>query len=295
MGLKLSRTIRKIRNKILYKIKDINLPTYYFFRFIGALFKFIYSINKKKKNIHFSKKIDEINKFEYKITSQNNEDGIIQHIFKKINLEKINFVEIGFDYYENNSINFFKNVNKGVLIDSSEEKVKILNFLVKLIYRNNKITVLKNFVTKSNINQIISEKFDNSDDIDFLSLDLDGIDYYVLEELKIRPKFLCLEYNFWYGNSVKCSVPYSHSFRWQMGSTYSGASIAAISELAKNKGYSLIALESASVNAFFVRNDLKKNFKTLDYRSSFSYPSKYNLKEIEKAQTELFKKKLNYF
>ena len=96
-----------------------------------------------------------------------------------------------------------------MLIDSSEEKVKILNFLVKLIYRNNKITVLKNFVTKSNINQIISEKFDNSDDIDFLSLDLDGIDYYVLEELKVRPKFLCLEYNFWYGNSVKCSVPYS--------------------------------------------------------------------------------------
>ena len=48
-------------------------------------------------------------------------------------------------YYENNSINFFKNVNKGVLIDSSEEKVKILNFLVKLIYRNKKITVLKNF------------------------------------------------------------------------------------------------------------------------------------------------------
>ena len=295
MGLKLSRKIRKIKNKILHKIKDMNLPTYYFFRFIGALFKFIYYINKKKQNTHFSNKIDEINKFEYKITSQNNEDGIIEHIFKKINLEKINFVEIGFDYYENNSINFFKNVNKGVLIDSSEEKVKILNFLVKLIYRNNKITVLKNFVTKSNINQIISEKFDNSDDIDFLSLDLDGIDYYVLEELKVRPKFLCLEYNFWYGNSVKCSVPYSESFRWQMGSTYSGASIAAISELAKNKGYSLIALESASVNAFFVRDDLKKNFKTLDYRTSFSYPLKYNLKEIEKAQRDLLKKKLNYF
>ena len=46
-----------------------------------------------------------------------------------------------------------------------------------------------------------------------------------------------------------------------MGSTYSGASIAAISELAKNKGYSLIALESASVNAFFVRDDLKKILK----------------------------------
>ena len=156
MGLKLSRKIRKIKNKILHKIKDMNLPTYYFIRFISALFKFIYHINKKKQNTHFSKKIDAINKFEYKITSQNNEDGIIEHIFKKINLEKINFVEIGFDYYENNSINFFKNVNKGVLIDSSEEKVKILNFLVKLIYRNKKITVLKNFVTKSNINQIIS-------------------------------------------------------------------------------------------------------------------------------------------
>ena len=67
--------------------------------FVRFFRKFKKEINKSKSNIKFSDNLDKINQHEYKITSQNNEDGIIEHIFKKIPNEKY-FVEIGFDLYE---------------------------------------------------------------------------------------------------------------------------------------------------------------------------------------------------
>ena len=49
--------------------------------FIRSFRKFKKEINKDKSSVKFSDNLDEINQFEYKITSQNNEDGIIEHIF----------------------------------------------------------------------------------------------------------------------------------------------------------------------------------------------------------------------
>ncbi|MDC0516564.1 hypothetical protein OAN70_04095, partial [Candidatus Pelagibacter sp.] len=84
-----------------------------------SVLKFIYKKNKKKSYYKYSDSLENINKHEFKKTSQNNEDGIIEYIFNKIEIKKINFVEIGFDYYENNSLNFLDKVNKGLYIDGS--------------------------------------------------------------------------------------------------------------------------------------------------------------------------------
>ena len=100
MGLKLSRKIRSGRNYILGLIKKINEPIYKKLIFIGTTLKFIYKINRKKNFRVGSKNLDSINKQEYKITSQNNEDGIIDYITSKLKLKDLTFVEIGFDYYE---------------------------------------------------------------------------------------------------------------------------------------------------------------------------------------------------
>jgi len=85
---------------------------------------------------------------------------------------------------------------------------------------------------------------------------VDGNDYYLFENLKVRPKVICIEYNFWFGRDAKCSIPYDKNFTWEIGSTYVGASLNSLCELAKRKGYFLVALESHCVNAFFVRSDL---------------------------------------
>ena len=84
---------------------------YSFFLFLSVIRKFRKEINKQKKKDKFSDKLDKINYFEYRVTSQNNEDGIIEHIFSKVPNDKY-FVELGFDFIECNSLNLIKNGSK---------------------------------------------------------------------------------------------------------------------------------------------------------------------------------------
>ena len=294
MGLKLSRKIRTIRDSILLKLKIHFNRLYLILIFLGGLLKFLYKKNKKKVTKKYSSNLNQINEYEFKKTSQNNEDGIIEYIFKKLEITNCNFIEIGFDYYENNSLNILKNANKGIYVDGSEEKVFILRNILKLLYPKKNIKIINDLVDKNKINQIIETHFQNLD-IDFLSIDVDGIDYYIFENLKFNPKIICIEYNFWFGKKIKCSVPYDDKFVWEMGSLYSGSSLSALNSLAKSKGYYLVALDSACVNAFFVREDFRKHFEILDPKKDYKIPDKYSQEEVEIARENLLKKNLVYF
>ena len=296
MGIKLSRKTKKFRESILSFLKKRSFILYKLIISFFSLFKFLNKKFKKKSNIKFSDNLNDINKYEYKKTSQNNEDGIIEFIFKKIGLKKINFVEIGFDFYQNNSLNFLGKVNKGLFIDGSEDKVIKLKSIMTLLYPFKNISVIKKFIDKDNLNLIIDDHFRNDEEIDFFSIDVDGNDYYLLENLKVRPKIICIEYNFWFGGDVKCSVSYDKNFTWEIGSTYSGASLNSLCELAKRKGYHLIALESHCVNAFFIRSDLKNNFEIIDNIKYFRTPKYYSIDEIEdKKKLLLENKKITFF
>ena len=295
MGLKLSRKIYGLRNSILLSIKKLSPLLYKLLILIGAVFKFLYDISKKKKFQNFAKNLDEINQFEYKKTSQNNEDGIIDHLLHKLKLNNVNFVEIGFDYFQNNSLNLIKKTKKGLFVDGSEEKVFLLKYLLRFFYPMRNIKVTNSMISKDNINEIISKNFDIEDEIDFLSIDIDGVDYYVFENLKFRPKIVCIEYNFWYGKEAKCSIPYSEDFKWDMKSFYSGASLKALCFLANSKDYHLVALDSSCVNAFFVRGDLKNLFKALDSEKNFKVPLKYAEDEIKNEKNKLLNRPLVHF
>ena len=295
MGFKLSRKTKKTRKIILNFIKK---RSFFIFKIVISFFSIIKFINKKiqrKSYIKFSENLSEINNYEFRKTSQNNEDGIIKFIFDKIGQKKINFIEIGFDFYQNNSLNFLKKANKGLFIDSSEEKVIKLKSITKLFYPSKNIIVLKEYVNKDNLNSIIEKYFNNKQEIDFLSIDVDGNDYYLFEILKANPKVICIEYNFRFGPDIKCSVPYDKNFVWETGSPYFGASLNSLCALAKKKGYFLIALESSCVNAFFVRSDLKDKFEIINNIKYFKTPK--NVSDYEFAVTKefLLKKKLNIF
>jgi hypothetical protein len=295
MGLKLSRKIRSVRNFLLEFIKKRSSLIYLIIIVPFSILKFLYKKNKKKIYQKYSEKLDDINKYEFKKTSQNNEDGIIEYIFNKIQLKKINFVEIGFDYYENNSINYLYKVNKGLFIDGSKEKVLKLKSIINLFYPFKNITVLTKFIHKDNLNEIINSYYSEKEEIDFLSIDVDGNDYYLLDNLSLKPKIICVEYNFWFGSNIKCSIPYDKNFIWNQGSLYSGTSLNALCSLAKTKGYHLIALESNCVNAFFVRSDLSHNFDIIDNIKSFKIPKKYSNNEIIKGREYLLNTKLHFF
>ena len=133
MGLGLSRNIRSLKQKILSVIKKNFKPLYFFLIFFSGLIKFIYKKNKKKNYKKYSSSIDEINKYEFKKTSQNNEDGIIDYILRKIDLKNINFVEIGFDYYENNKFIKYMGDEMVVVREIKVSSRSVADSLVRLL------------------------------------------------------------------------------------------------------------------------------------------------------------------
>lgn len=287
--------IKKIRENILIFIEKNFFNLYKIIIIFGGFIRFFNKINSKKKYTKFSSNLDKINDFEYQITSQNNEDGIINHIFDILKIDKLNFMEIGFDYYQNNSLAVLKRCNKGLFIDGDNKKAIILRNVLKLFYPATKITVQNALVDIDNINQIKEQNFNNQEEIDFLSIDVDGIDYYLLKEINFKPKLICIEYNFWFGKDLSCAVPYKKNYSLDSLSNYVGASLKALTELANSKGYHLIALDSACVNAFFIRDDLKHNFEILNLEKSFKYPLKFDKELITEIKEKLLLKDLKYF
>ena len=287
--------IKKIRENILIFIEKNFFNLYKIIIIFGGFIRFFNKINNKKKYTKFSSNLDKINDFEYQITSQNNEDGIINHIFDILKIDKLNFMEIGFDYYQNNSLAVLKRCNKGLFIDGDNKKAIILRNVLKLFYPATKITVQNALVDIDNINQIKEQNFNNQEEIDFLSIDVDGIDYYLLKEINFKPKLICIEYNFWFGKDLSCAVPYKKNYSINSLSNYVGASLKALTELANSKGYHLIALDSACINAFFIRDDLKHNFEILNLEKSFKYPLKFDKEFIAEVREKLLLKDLKYF
>ena len=272
--MSLGKKIKFIKIYYLNFLKNNFFNFYKFSIFTSGIFKFIKIFFNKKSTEKYSNNLDNINNYEFRITSQNNEDGLIKFIIDTIDVNKINFIEIGFDFFENNSLNFFKKSNKGLMIDGSFEKCFLLKYIIKIFYPFKNINVVNSLVYKENINDLINTYFSNNE-IDFLSIDVDGIDYYLLEKINIKPKLICIEYNHWFGPDQSVAIPYDKNFIWNRD-YYSGASLLALTKLAKNKNYHLIATDSSCTNAFFIHNDYKHKFEILDPIINFKKPIKYS-------------------
>ncbi len=118
------------------------------------------------------------------------------------------------------------------------------------------------WVTRGSINEILSAN-QLSGDIDLLSLDLDGVDYWIWEAITgISPRVVVVEYQDILGPERSWTVPYSDDFssrnypRTNGMPNFSGASITAFVKLGRRKGYRLVGVNRYGYNAFFVRNDL---------------------------------------
>lgn len=201
------------------------------------------------------KNIKNLNNLDFKIFSQNGEDGIIDFLLYSLNIEKPKFVEIGVgDYNEANTRFLFETRNsKGLIIDCInhfEEKVK-----KNINDWKNDITILQEFINDTNIIQVL-EKFNFNQNIDLFSLDVDGIDYWILN--KLPPKFskiAILEFNANFGPDIEVTVPNIHQFNrtdYHYSNLCFGASLKALINLMKSKGFVFVGTNNTCVNAFFV-------------------------------------------
>jgi len=255
--------------------------------------------------LNSKKNISTLDEVEFQVFSQRGEDGIIQYLINHIDIPNKIFVEFGVETYTESNTRFLliNNNWSGLVIDGSKNNI---NFIKKdYIYWKYDITAVESFITKENINKIISE-YTKVSDIGILSVDIDGNDYWIWKEIDcIKPRIVICEYNSAFGNDKKVTVPYKADFvrrKEHYSDLYFGASLAAFCELAEEKGYDFIGTTRAGVNAYFVRKDLSSPFKKFTSLEGYnesdnrdSRDEKGNLTFVRHAQRlNLIKEKLVY-
>jgi len=215
-----------------------------------------------------------IKDYEFKIFSQWGEDGIIQHLVNAIEIKNKTFIEFGVeDFSESNCRFLLMNNNwQGFVLDGSSNNINRLKN--SYYYWKYHLNAIEAFITKENINELIL-KSGFEEDLGILSIDLDGVDYFILEAIEsYKPRILICEYNAVFGPYRKITVPYDPKFyrtEKHYSNLYFGSSLAALTFLANKKGYSLVGTNSAGVNAFFIRNDLLNDqVQALDAESGYS-------------------------
>lgn len=205
---------------------------------------------------------------EFKVYSQFGDDGIIQWLLKNLEISSKNFIEFGVgDFYESNSHFLLVNNNwNGFIIDSSEKNISLIKN--SEMYWKYNLIAEKAFIDRNNINSILS--LSGFNDLGYLHIDLDGNDYWILENLNLErysPDILILEYNAIFGNKEKISIPYNPTFN-RINAHYSGkywgASLQALNYLAEKKGYYFIGCNSAGNNAYFLKDIYKSKISKID-------------------------------
>src|SRR5260221_2518369 len=235
---------------------------------------------------------DKLWTYGYKVYSQNEEDGIIAEIFKRIGIKNHTFIEFGVGTgNECNTAKLLVEGWRGLWMDTSGLSNQHLADLhsqhMSKLYKlqeqfKGKLKVKEAFITAENINDLLKETIEWNE-IDLLGIDIDYNDYWVWKAITvIRPRVVVIEYNALFPPPISLIVPYDPKAVWNDESNYFVASLEAIAQLAYTKGYSLVGCNFTGINAFYVRNDLiKHNMFLTSFMAERHYePVRYNVRQM---------------
>jgi len=189
------------------------------------------------------------------INSQNGEDGIIEFIFKTIGITNGNFIEFGAwdGKHLSNSYKLLGEGWKGIYIEGDAEKYKTLceNF-----GSHEGITLIQRYVSYDNddsLDNIIEQSSHKSKDFDFISIDVDGLDYNIFKSMnKYLPKVICIEVNAGHDPMHNLEIPID------IAKHNVGQSMYIISQEADRKGYFPLCYTG---NLFLVKKEYKDLFE----------------------------------
>ena len=205
------------------------------------------------------KSIKDLSEVEFQVYSQWGEDGIIDWLINKFPEISKSFLEIGTENYKESNTRFLLSNNNwnGFLIEADKAAVKDIKS--QRIFWKHNLRVENEFITKDNINAIV-KKINVPKKLGLLSLDIDGVDYWILNNLSfLEPSIVVCEYNSLFGQKKSVTVPYKKNFirsEEHYSNLFYGASIKAFIDMMKKKNYFLIGTNSAGNNAFFIEKKL---------------------------------------
>jgi hypothetical protein len=140
-----------------------------------------------------------------RIFSNMEEDGIILWLTASLNIQKGTFIDIGSnDCINSNCANLVFNFDwQGTFIDSDSKLLKIGKRAYQLFGKTKELNLqfVEGFLSADNINDILN-KYKVNDEVDFISIDIDGNDYTIWQALNVvHPKIVLIENKVEYGNS----------------------------------------------------------------------------------------------
>lgn len=196
----------------------------------------------------------------FRVFSQFEEDGKLLFIFALIGIPSGTFVDIGAaDGINSNCANLALNFGwHGIFIDGNKDNIR----KGEAFYNQHPDTweyppkFIHSMVMRENINDIL-KKADVPMDVDLMSIDIDGNDYWVWDAIDcITPKVIIIETHIEFGlRSIV--VPYDKDYKFPgKHPDYHGASPIAMVKLANSKGYRLVGSNSYGFNTIYVRNGL---------------------------------------
>jgi len=198
-----------------------------------------------------------LDKFGANIKSQCGEDGIIVKILDIISPANSFCVEFGAwdGIHLSNTWALINSANwSGVLIEGSADKFPDLE---KTYRDNDRVEILNRFVGfgENSLDNILAAT-NAPTDFDLLSVDIDGNDWHVWESLQnYRPRVVVIEFNPTIPNDV-------YFIQDRDPLTNHGASLLAMIELGKKKGYEIVSV--TTINAIFVIREEYEKFEIED-------------------------------
>jgi len=185
--------------------------------------------------------------FARNITSQNGEDGLLEEIFRRLGEGRRWCLEVGAwdgSHLSNTCVFWRERGWSAVLIECSDRSFAKLKENTRDFPKVHAVHRLVTASGDSSLDAILREA-GAPNDIDLVSIDVDGNDYYLLESLReFTPRVIIIEHNPTIPPEVTMVQKPDSRARF-------GASAGALAALARGKGYSLAACTLC--NCIFVR------------------------------------------
>ena len=207
----------------------------------------------------------------FKVSSQFDEDGIIQYLINKLPTASKTFIEFGVENYEESNTRFLllNDHWQGMVLEARASDIRDLQ--QDEIYWQYDLQAKCTWITRENINALLHDA-GFGEDLGLLSIDIDGNDYWIWEAIQsVRPWIVIVEYNSLFGLRP-IAVPYREDFdrtTAHLSHLYYGASLGALQHLAAQKGYLLLGSNVWGHNAFFLRADIAGEFRGVPLEEAY--------------------------
>ncbi|MBU0529576.1 FkbM family methyltransferase, partial [bacterium] len=200
--------------------------------------------------------------YQNNIFSENGEDGIIEKIFSEIKPRSNLCCEFGAwdGIWASNCRNLIVKHNwNAIMIEGDPVKFKEL---LKTYGDTAVVRCVNNFVDNMefSLSKILTE--DEKNTIDFLSIDIDGLDYEIFESLDFYPQVICIEVNTGHSPDDTLKIPR------EIAKNNIGQPLQYFMNIANRKGYELVCFTG---NAFYIKKELlaNSNFKPISVITAY--------------------------